>query len=96
MEDLEKMTAEEARTELLKLKGIGDYSAGIIGPHPSFPLDVWSVKIFAEVFGIELGEKPQESIPNVKKYAEERFGRWRHYVFLYVLHDLDNLELDAG
>ena len=94
MRELETMTPQGAKEELMKLTGIGEYSAGIISPHPSFPLDVWSVRIFAEVFGLEIGERPREEIPRVKRYAREAFGEWRHYVFLYVLHDLENLGLE--
>jgi len=93
MKELETMTPQGAKEELMKLSGIGEYSAGIISPHPSFPLDVWSVKIFAEIFDLEIGERPREEIPRVKRYAREAFGEWRHYVFLYVLHDLENLGL---
>ncbi|MHA1583134.1 MAG: DNA-3-methyladenine glycosylase family protein [Candidatus Baldrarchaeia archaeon] len=44
---LADMKAEEAKRALMSLKGIGEYSAEIITPHPSFPADVWSVKFFA-------------------------------------------------
>jgi DNA-3-methyladenine glycosylase II len=89
--DLEQMPAEEAKSKLMELKGIGEYSADIISPHPGFALDVWSARIFGMLI---LGHEPQfsrKSIPRLKKMAERRWGRWRSYVFTYVLHDLDNL-----
>ncbi|MFQ5950631.1 MAG: DNA-3-methyladenine glycosylase family protein [Candidatus Geothermarchaeales archaeon] len=94
MKELERMTPQDAKEELTKLTGIGEYSAGIISRHPSFPLDVWSVRIFAKVFGLKLSERPRDEIPRVKRRAREAFGEWRHYAFLYVLHDLENLGLE--
>ena len=46
IKELADMKAEEAKRVLMSLKGNDEYSAEIIIPHPSFPVDVWSVKIF--------------------------------------------------
>ncbi|MFB0514851.1 MAG: DNA-3-methyladenine glycosylase [Candidatus Bathyarchaeia archaeon] len=88
---LETMSAEEAKVKLMKLKGIGEYSADIVSPHPGFALDVWSAKIFNVLLFGEKAESPRGIIPKLKKVAEERWGKWRGYVFTYVLNDLDNL-----
>jgi len=91
LQDLEKMPAEEAKARLMGLKGIGEYSADIVSPHPGFALDVWSAKIFnALLFGAE-AESPRSIIPKLKKAAEDRWGKWRGYVFTYVLNDLNSL-----
>ncbi len=89
--ELEKMSTEEARAKLMELKGIGEYSADVVSPHPRFALDVWSAKIFNTLLFGEEAESPRSIIPRLKKIAEDRWGKWRGYVFLYVLHDLNNL-----
>ncbi len=91
LQELEKMPAEEAKAGLMELKGIGDYSADIVSPHPGFALDVWSAKIFNKLLFGEKEESPRSVIPKLKRVAEERWGGWREYVFLYVLNDLKNL-----
>ena len=89
---LKGMTPEKAKQELMKIKGIGKYSADIITPHPSFPVDVWSVKIFYKLFfRKELKKDPRLSIPIVRKYSEKEWGKWQTYAFTYILNDLNNL-----
>jgi 3-methyladenine DNA glycosylase/8-oxoguanine DNA glycosylase len=88
---LEEMSAQEAKAKLLELKGIGEYSAEIVSPHPGFALDVWSARIFSMLILGGEAESPRTLIPKLKKTAENRWGRWRGSVFVYVLHDLDNL-----
>lgn len=91
LQTLEKTSAEEAKAKLMELQGIGEYSADIISPHPGFALDVWSARIFnILLFGEEPGS-PRSIIPKLKKVAEERWGKWRGYVFTYVLNDMKNL-----
>jgi len=91
IQELERMSAEEAKAKLIELKGIGEYSADIVSPHLGFALDVWSAKIFNVLLFGERPESPRDIIPKLKKVAEERWGKWRGYVFIYVLNDLDNL-----
>jgi DNA-3-methyladenine glycosylase II len=90
-QELENMTEQEAKAKLMELKGIGEYSADIVSPHPGFALDVWSAKIFSLLILGEEAESPRSVIPKLKKLAEDRWGQWRGYVFMYVLHDLTNL-----
>jgi N-glycosylase/DNA lyase len=91
LRELEKMSAEEAKAKLMELKGIGEYSADIVSPHPGFALDVWSAKIFNMLLFGEEAESARSVIPKLKKIAADRWGKWRGYVFTYVLHDLNNL-----
>lgn len=91
LQELEAMSPDEAKTKLMDLKGIGDYSADIVSPHFGFALDVWSAKIFNMLMFGKEPENPREVIPKLKKVAEKRWGKWRGYVFIYVLHDLKNL-----
>ena len=91
LRELEKMPADEAKAKLMELKGIGEYSADIVSPHPGFALDIWSAKIFNMLLFGEKPESPRDIIPKLKKVAEDRWGKWRGYVFTYVLNDLNNL-----
>ena len=91
LQELEKLSTEEAKAKLMELKGIGEYSADIVSPHAGFALDVWSAKIFNMLLFGDKAESPRNIIPKLKKTAEDRWGEWRGYVFIYVLHDLNNL-----
>ena len=96
MQQLWEMPQEEAKKQLLSLRGIGDYSADIVVPGMGFPLDVWSAKIFhILLFGKET-ESPREAIPMLKRLAEERWGKWRGHVFAYVLNDLPRISKRIG
>ena len=96
MDELWTMAPEEAKKRLLTLRGIGDYSAELVMPRMGFPLDVWSAKIFSVLFFGKEPEKPREAIPALKKVAEERWGEWRGYAFVYVLNDLPKLSERVG
>jgi 3-methyladenine DNA glycosylase/8-oxoguanine DNA glycosylase len=91
LQELENMSPEEAKAKLMQLKGIGDYSADIVTPHPGFALDVWSAKIFSLLLFRKEPQNPRDIIPKIKKIAQDKWGKWRGYVFTYVLNDLDNL-----
>lgn len=93
VQELEKMPAKEAKAKLMELKGIGEYSADMVSSHPGFALDVWSVKIFSMLIFGEKAESPRDAIPALKRAAEDRWGQWRGYVFVYVIHDLRNLSI---
>jgi DNA-3-methyladenine glycosylase II len=96
MDELWAMMPEDAKRRLLTLRGIGDYSAELVMPRMGFPLDVWSAKIFSVLFFGKVPEKPQEAIPSLKGAAEERWGEWRGYAFVYVLNDLPKLSERVG
>jgi DNA-3-methyladenine glycosylase II len=91
MDDLWTMNAEEAKQNLLNLRGIGDYSADIIVHGMGFPIDVWSAKIFHILFFGTKPENPRQAIPILKQTAEKRWGKWQGYTFVYVLNDLSNI-----
>jgi DNA-3-methyladenine glycosylase II len=91
LQEFEKMPTDEARTKLMELRGIGEYSADIVSPHPGFALDVWSAKIFNMLLFGDEAESPRSIIPKLKEIAEDRWGKWKGYVFTYVLNDLNNL-----
>jgi DNA-3-methyladenine glycosylase II len=91
LQEFEKMSADEAKAKLMELRGIGEYSADIVSPHPGFALDVWSAKIFNTLLFREEAESPRSIIPKLKQIAEDRWGKWKGHVFTYVLNDLNNL-----
>lgn len=88
---LSAMGREEAVTLLKRLPGLGDYAARIVSPHPHFPLDVWSARIFHEIMFGTTPPKPREMVRKVTEAARARWGEYAGYVFVYVLHDLPRL-----
>lgn len=91
MDELWDMEPEEAKKKLLTLRGIGEYSAELVMPKMGFPLDVWSSKIFNFLFFGKAPENPRKAIPLLKQTAEERWGKWKGYAFVYVLNNLPRL-----
>jgi DNA-3-methyladenine glycosylase II len=90
------MPPDEAKKQLLTLRGIGDYSADIVMPGMGFPLDVWSAKIFSILFQGKEPESPREAIPELKKIAEKRWGNWQGHAFVYILNDLPRISKRLG
>jgi len=96
LDELSSLDPQEAKQKILSLQGIGPYSAELVMPRMEFPLDTWSAKIFNVLFfGIE-PQKPRDAVPALKKVAEERWGNWRGYAFVYVLNDLTKLSERIG
>jgi len=93
LDELSRMSSEQATAKLRELYGIGEYSAAMVTPHVAFPLDVWSVQIFARLLRVRIprDRDPRESIPRVQRAAERRWGRWRGLALVYVLNALDRL-----
>lgn len=93
LEELKQLSPEQATEKLQELYGVGEYSAAMVTPHVSFPLDVWSVQIFARLFGFRIPKHrdPREFIPRVERAAKRRWGRWRGLALVYVLNALDQL-----
>jgi 3-methyladenine DNA glycosylase/8-oxoguanine DNA glycosylase len=65
-------------------------------PKMGFPLDVWSAKIFNVLFFGKETQKPREAIPTLKEVAEQRWGDWSGYAFVYILNDLAKLSKRVG
>lgn len=98
VDELAAMSPEAAQKKLMELFGVGEYSAGFASPHPSFSLDVWSIKIFFPLlFGRPApSPDPRKGIPRANHAAEKRWGPWRGLVLVYVLNDLAYLEKRFG
>lgn len=96
LEELERMSPEAAKERLLELPGIGGYSAGIITPHASFPIDVWSAEVFSQLFfGKGPGRGPK-AIDRVRREGERRWGEHAWLAFFYVVQDLGGLSERLG
>ena len=91
LEELEKLSPEEAKKRLLELPGIGDYSDDIINPHGGFPIDVWSVEVFGKLFFGKEPDNNRQAIEVVKKEGIHRWGKWSWMAFFYIVQDLENL-----
>lgn len=98
VEELAKMSPEQANEKLQELFGVGEYTAGFANPHPTFTLDVWSIKIFYPIiFGKKAPAKdPRSGIEKASVAAEKLWGDWRNYVLVYVLNDLPYLGKKFG
>ncbi|MFB0563639.1 MAG: hypothetical protein ACETWM_20765 [Candidatus Lokiarchaeia archaeon] len=90
--DLWEKPTDEAIKELIKLPGIGKYSAGVILTKNTFPIDVWSSSIFHKLFFGKAPDKPREVIEKVIEEAEKRYKKWKWEAFAYVLNALSRLE----
>jgi len=95
LEELEKLPPQAAKEKLMELYGVGEYSAEMVSVHTSFPLDVWSVQIFAKLLGVKIpsDRDPREYIERVKALAEKRWGKYKGIALVYVLNALPELGL---
>jgi N-glycosylase/DNA lyase len=96
MDEFFAMEPNEAKNKLLTLYGIGEYSAELVMPKTGFPLDVWSAKIFNVLFYGRIPDKPRDAIAALKDAAQQRWGNWSGYAFVYVLNDLPELSKRIG
>jgi len=96
IEELERLSPEEAKRVLVQLPGIGDYSADIINPHGGFPIDVWSADVFGKLFYGREPKNGRRSIEKIKKEGARRWGEWAWMAFFYVVQDLENLSRKLG
>lgn len=96
LEELKRLSPEEAKRKLLELPGIGDYSADILNPHGGFPVDVWSADIFGKLFYGRQPEGGRAAINEIKAEGIRRWGKWSWTAFVYVVHDLEKLSEKFG
>jgi len=89
--ELEMLKPEEAKSMLLELPGIGDYSADIINPHGGFPIDVWSAEVFGKLFYGKEPKNNRDAVGKIKREGLRRWGRWSWMAFFYTVQDLENL-----
>jgi len=88
-EKLRKLSFEDAKIELMKIKGVGPYSASLALfaylKHSNFiNFDVWNRKIFSSfLFGVNDG-----SLEKIDSECEKRWGDYKGYAALYIIEDL--------
>ena len=91
LQELEKLSPEEAKKKLMELPGIGDYSTDIINPHGGFPIDVWSAEVFGKLFFGNEPENNRQAVEEVKIEGIRRWGKWSWMAFFYIVQDLEKL-----
>ena len=83
-EKLKSLTADGARKELMKIKGVGEKVANCVmlfslGFRESFPVDVWMKRIMEYMY-FNKDMKNQE----IENFAMERFGQYAGYAQQYL------------
>jgi N-glycosylase/DNA lyase len=96
IQEIVKMSPDEAKEKLMELPGIGDYAADIINPQAGFPIDAWSVDVFGRLFFGKEPEDRRKAIETVKQEGIKRWGTWSWMAFYYVAQDLRNLSKRLG
>lgn len=88
LDKISQMNTDDARKELLKIKGVGPKVADCVllfscKKTDAFPIDVWVSRIMRNLY---CGE--ETSINNIQKYARENFGEFagmaQQYLFYYA------------
>ena len=88
-EILKKSSFEDAKKELMTIKGVGPYSANLALfaylKHPNFiNFDVWNRKILSKfLFG-----KDSKSLEEISTKCERKWKDYKGYASLYVIEDL--------
>jgi DNA-3-methyladenine glycosylase II len=96
LEELQQMTAEDAKKKIMELPGIGDYSSDIVSPHGGFSIDVWSADIFGKLFFGTKAEVGRKAIDRIKAEGLRRWGKWARTAFVYVVHDIPRISKRVG
>lgn len=88
LDKISQMNTDDARKELLKIKGVGPKVADCVllfscKKTDAFPIDVWVSRIMRNLY---CGE--ETSINNIQKYARDNFGEFagmaQQYLFYYA------------
>jgi N-glycosylase/DNA lyase len=87
LQALENRTAAEARTELIKVPGVGRKIADCVllfayGFQEAFPIDVWVMKALRELYFPKRRVKP----PRLIAFSETYFGPNAGYAQQYLFH----------
>ncbi|MDY2608245.1 MAG: 8-oxoguanine DNA glycosylase, partial [Lachnospiraceae bacterium] len=81
-----KMSYEDAKNELIKIKGVGEKVANCVllfslGFRNAFPVDVWIKRIMEFMYF-------QKETPNneIMRFAKEKFGEYGGYAQQYLFY----------
>jgi 3-methyladenine DNA glycosylase/8-oxoguanine DNA glycosylase len=91
LKELHQQPETEAIKNVMKIPGIGAYSAGLIVGQGSVPLDAWSVVIMSELLLGRKPKHPRQEINAVTQAVRGRWGKWAWMAFVYVVNDLPKL-----
>jgi 3-methyladenine DNA glycosylase/8-oxoguanine DNA glycosylase len=97
LEGLKSLPDDQLREELMKIKWVGQGTAEALllwrfKRYSAFPLDVWSSKIF-QGFYPELKDK---TLDGIKKFAENRWAKFRGLAYYYLICGRKNLARKLG
>ncbi len=85
LQKIKNMTTNEAKSELLKIKGVGNKVADCIllfgnGRHETFPVDVWVKRSMATIYADEIGDA------KICDFANFKFGKLAGYAQQYLFY----------
>ncbi len=92
LNEIPKLNNKSAKTELMKIKGVGTKVADCVllfslGRHDIFPLDVWTKRIINEVYGID-----EKAVPDfVQTHFGKNAGIAQQYLYYYYAIVKNNL-----
>ncbi len=98
LDELKQADTQTAKSMLMSLKGIGNKVSDCIllfglNKTDSFPVDVWMHRIMEQLYF-----KKKCTIPEITKYAYEKFGEYsgyaQQYLFYYALNHKHELKED--
>lgn len=94
LDDVKKMSDNDAKASLMKIKGVGSKVADCIllfslGRYKTFPQDVWTKRIMNNLYGV--GEK------DIPAFVENNFGNYGGVAqqYLYYYYAIEKMS-DAG
>ncbi len=92
LEELKSLPDDQLREALVKIKWVGEGTAEALllwrfKRYTAFPLDVWSSRIFQKFYP-ELKDKTFDMI---KRFAEDRWNKYRGLAYYYLICDRKNL-----
>ena len=87
LDTIKNLPTNEAKTELLKIKGVGNKVADCIllfgnGRHETFPVDVWVKRSIGTIYANEIKDK------SIQDFANIRFGKFAGYAQQYLFYHM--------
>lgn len=92
LEKISKLSTDECKKELIKIKGVGSKVADCVmlfsmEKADAFPVDVWIKRIMENLY-----IKQEVSLKQIEKYAKEKFGEYagiaQQYLFVYAKENM--------
>jgi N-glycosylase/DNA lyase len=88
LDELPRLTCDEARAELIKLPGVGPKIADCVllfagGFQEAFPIDVWILKALKELY---FAKKRNVTPKRIREFSDKYFGPNGGYAQQYLFH----------